>query len=130
MTFTYTNTPLTSRRDALRLLTFDTDATSVKLQDEQLDYFLGKSANDYLAAAQACLAIAAKAAEDVSASVGTLREEAQQRFDHYRALAESYFWTGQGGAPGGQSGIGTLPLGILPANPLPVDPFFTRTIPE
>lgn len=130
MAFTYTNSPATVRRDAIRLLIFDVVAAEKKLDDEQIDYFLAASTNDYAVAANACLAIAARAAEDVSSSIATIREEAQQRFEHYRTLGASYFYTANGMAPDGSRNLPLKPLAILPGNTVTVPPFFTRSVPE
>ena len=77
MTATYTNQPGVRDVDTVRLLVYDrntTTATSAKLSDEEIQYFIDANTHINFAAAEAALAIAARhAAEGTSKWVGDLK---------------------------------------------------------
>lgn len=75
MTWTYTNTPGSVPRDAVRFLSGDTDTTNQQVSDEEIAWLLTEwNADVYLAAAAVCDAAAGKASAkgDQSKSVGDL----------------------------------------------------------
>lgn len=85
----YTYAAGSSANDVVRLLVGDTDADDWLLSDEEIAVFTAaQPSNNYLAAAEAAQAIAAKFARKTSRAVGDLRMELQQRYEHYVALAE------------------------------------------
>ncbi len=79
MTATYTNQPGVRSIDTVRLLVYDrntTTATSAKLTDEEIQYFIDANTHINFAASQAALAINARhAGEGTSKKVGDLMIE-------------------------------------------------------
>lgn len=65
---TYTGNPSTNPRDAVRLLIGDTDPTSARFKDAEIDYFLAQAGDDPQRAAQACMAVSMAS---VASSAGT-----------------------------------------------------------
>lgn len=132
MTFTFTNAG-SGRKDMVRVLIGDTDSTAPLLQDEDINALLLHSTSDWSVASEACMTIASKLARDVRSVLGPLREEGQQRYEHYVSLAERYAAiagipvpaeAGAGGAaPGRVRGL------LRSQDPVSV-PFFTRTRPQ
>lgn len=91
MTWTYASTaPEATSRDMIRLAIGDTSSSDQILTDEEVAA-LGSPA----AAARAA---AAEFARRVGKSVGNLRLEAQQRFEHYMTLTQ-YLEAYSGGVP-------------------------------
>lgn len=89
MAFTYTSDPENSNRDAVRLLTGDTDSTDPLLQDSEVDYFLSLYSNAvYPAAAAACDAISSKYARQADTTNGRLSVKASQRSEAYAKKAK------------------------------------------
>lgn len=95
MTWTYSGDPDGERKDEVRFLVGDTDATAKMVQDEEIEFVLkqyppasGKPA--YLAAAHVCDALAGKFARKVQQSVGPLAASNQQQYEHYVAEAQRY----------------------------------------
>ena len=89
MAFTYTSDPENSKRDAVRLLTGDTDSTDPLLQDSEVDYFLSLYGDAvYPAAAAACDAIASKYARQADTTNGRLSVKASQRSEAYAKKAK------------------------------------------
>ena len=89
MAFTYTSDPENSKRDAVRLLTGDTDSTDALLQDSEVDYFLSLyGAAVYPAAAAACDAISSKYARQADTTNGRLSVKASQRSEAYAKKAK------------------------------------------
>ena len=90
MTATYTNQPGVRDVDTVRLMVYDrntTTATSAKLSDEEIQYFIDANTHINLAAAEAALAIAARhAGEGTSKRVGDLMVEGVGI--SYRTLSE------------------------------------------
>ena len=91
MTFTYTDDPANNDRDAVRLLSGDTDSSEFFLSDAEVDYAISKESNITAAAARACEMIAAKMAREVALRAGAsgeLRLELQQIFEAYTQRAK------------------------------------------
>ena len=91
MTFTYTDDPANNDRDAVRLLSGDTDSDEFFLSDAEVDYAISKEPNITAAAARACEMIAAKMAREVALRAGAggeLRLELQQIFKAYTQRAK------------------------------------------
>ncbi len=91
MTATYTNQPGVRDVDTVRLKVYDRDTTtasSAKLTDEEIQYFIDSNSHIDLAASEAALAISAKhAGEGTSKKVGDLMIEGIGM--SYRDLAKS-----------------------------------------
>ena len=86
MSWTYE--PGASSKDKVRLLIGDTDSAHRQMQDEELAFFLGESSSIYVAAGEACKALAALYARQVDKEVGDLKVRASQRQKHYLDLAK------------------------------------------
>jgi hypothetical protein len=68
MTWTYSNTSLSSELSRVRLLIGDTNTQEQLLTDEEINYFRGAYGDVNLAAAHCCIAIIAKLARDTTRS--------------------------------------------------------------
>lgn len=79
--------PGQSTRDRVRRLIGDVVQDDPLLQDEELDDFLISFPNIYRAGAEACRAIAAEFARDVSFSFEGMSLQAQARYRHFLELA-------------------------------------------
>ena len=93
MTWTYNLSALaTSQMMQVRTLIQDTIESDPQLQDEQIAFVLSQypsTTMPYYAAAAACDMIAFFYAREVQNSLGPISESAQQRYEHYVALAQS-----------------------------------------
>jgi hypothetical protein len=87
MTFTYGGNPTGSNLDAVRYLIGDTVDAGHLQEDEELTWLLSQQGTVYAAASAAASVLAAKYAPLVSKTVGAMKIEAQQKFDHYMQLA-------------------------------------------
>ena len=88
MTWTYTNNPTESSRDALRLAVGDTIETDQRLSDEEVGHFLGLYPDSLdLAAAQATEAIAARYSSMAVSYVGDLDNSPHLKAEYYLKLA-------------------------------------------
>ena len=88
MTWTYTNNPTESRRDALRLAVGDTIENDPRLSDEEVEHFLGLYPDSLdLAAAQAAEAIAARYSSMAVSYVGDLDNSPHLKAEYYLKLA-------------------------------------------
>ncbi|HLS55751.1 MAG TPA: hypothetical protein VK052_06720 [Zeimonas sp.] len=87
MAWTYDADPTTNPRDAVRLLLGDTDPDDPQLSDAELDYLLAQQHRPLAAAAAGAELLAARYAREVDLQIGDTREQASQRWQHYRALA-------------------------------------------
>jgi hypothetical protein len=87
----YGGAPLTNVNDALKFLVGDQSTSSATelLSTGECNYLLAKWGSPDAAAPYAAEAIAADFADKVSKSVGDLRIDAQQQFEHYTMLAGS-----------------------------------------
>src|SRR5262245_27244458 len=130
MNWTSDRDPANSRRDSLRLLVGDIDADEPLLTDEEIDYYLTLSTNDFLVASLLCNALCGVMAREVDRKIGPLRERAELKFDHYAYLAKQFWQMAAGEGPGGVAGIGTAPPMVDAAAGTGVDPFFTRVYPR
>jgi hypothetical protein len=85
----YGNQPASNNTDALKFLVGDqsTSSSLELLSTAECNYLLGKWGSPDAAAPYAAEAIAADFADKVSKSVGDLRIDAQQQFEHYTTLA-------------------------------------------
>ncbi len=90
MTATYSGNPATSARDEVRFLARDTDVSQPWLQDEEIDYLLGRYPDPYLAAAVAAEQIAASLGQEATVTrVGDLEVDRTLRKEAYLELASS-----------------------------------------
>ena len=88
MTWTYTNNPAGSSRDALRLAVGDTIETDQRLSDEEVAHFLGLYPESLdLAAAEAAEAIAARYSSMAVSYVGDLDNSPHLKAEYYLKLA-------------------------------------------
>ena len=88
MTWTYTNNPAESSRDALRLAVGDTIENDPRLSDEEVGHFLGLYPDSLdLAAAQAAEAIAARYSSMAVSYVGDLDNSPHLKAEYYLKLA-------------------------------------------
>lgn len=88
MAWTYTGDPVNVRLDELRMLIGDVVEDDQIMTDEELQWFLGRFSQPYAAAHASARACVAKFARLMSNSIGDLRAEFSQKFEHYRALSE------------------------------------------
>ena len=84
MAWTY---DVTTNRGKVRFMVGDTDTTDQLLTDAEVDFLLGEEGNNYLAAASAAKAIAAKYSRQADRTVGDLSINASQRAEAYLTLA-------------------------------------------
>ena len=88
MTWTYTNNPSGSSRDALRLAVGDTTENDPRLSDEEVEHFLGLYPDSLdLAAAKAAEAIAARYSSMAVSYVGDLDNSPHLKAEYYLKLA-------------------------------------------
>ena len=88
MTWTYTNNPGGSSRDALRLAVGDTTENDPRLSDEEVEHFLGLYPDSLdLAAAKAAEAIAARYSSMAVSYVGDLDNSPHLKAEYYLKLA-------------------------------------------
>lgn len=87
---TYTKTPTQRATDAIRLKVGDTAATGLFTQEEYDYLYEEAGSNIFLAAANACEALAARYAPRVSQSHGDGSLQLDQLFQHYTKLADKY----------------------------------------
>ena len=88
MTWTYTNNPTGSSRDALRLAVGDTIENDPRLSDEEVEHFLGLYPDSLdLAAAKAAEAIAARYSSMAVSYVGDLDNSPHLKAEYYLKLA-------------------------------------------
>ena len=88
MTWTYTNNPTGSSRDALRLAVGDTIENDPRLSDEEVEHFLGLYPDSLdLAAAKAAEAIAARYSSMAVSYVGDLDNSPHLKAEYYLRLA-------------------------------------------
>ena len=93
MAWTYGADPANSNRDAVRLHIGDTDTNDQQLQDSEIEYYLGifgttGDGRVVPASIRCCEALAAKYARQVSTTNQGLSVGAQERYNHYVALAD------------------------------------------
>ncbi len=89
MTATYTNSPATSTRDAVRIMLYDTDVTNnALLTDEEIAYFLAEEGSVKRAAAAGARAIAARFGRMINRSAIDISDSPGQSADFYLRLAE------------------------------------------
>lgn len=87
MTFTYSNTDLSTTLSQVRLAIGDTDSDDPLLTDEEINHYLGLEADVYLAAVQCIEAILAKLApKQVDRSNIGLQSSRSQKYNHYLEL--------------------------------------------
>ena len=88
MSWTYTNNPAGSSRDALRLAVGDTIENDPRLSDEEVEHFLGLYPDSLdLAAAKAAEAIAARYSSMAVSYVGDLDNSPHLKAEYYLKLA-------------------------------------------
>lgn len=88
MTWTYTGSPSTSSRDAVRFLMGDTDNTDPLVLDEEIAYALTLEASSQLAAARVAETLAAKFSRFADQSVGDLSISYSQRVQQLMGIAK------------------------------------------
>lgn len=86
---TYGGAPASSTLDAVRMLIGDTSnvAATEYLTDNEVNYFVNNNANVYLAAADACRALAAQFALKIDRSALGISDTVSNAADHFLALA-------------------------------------------
>lgn len=88
MSWTYTNNPTGSSRDALRLAVGDTIENDPRLSDEEVEHFLALYPDSLdLAAAKAAEAIAARYSSMAVSYVGDLDNSPHLKAEYYLKLA-------------------------------------------
>jgi len=88
LSWTYTNNPTGSSRDALRLAVGDTIENDPRLSDEEVEHFLGLYPDSLdLAAAKAAEAIAARYSSMAVSYVGDLDNSPHLKAEYYLKLA-------------------------------------------
>lgn len=87
----YSGSPSSVTADELKLLIGDlsTSSSGELLKSAECTYFLNTYGTARAAAPHAARAVAAMFADQVAKSVGDLRLDAQQKYDHYITLAAS-----------------------------------------
>lgn len=89
MSWTYTNSPETVPRDAVRLAIGDTDDSDQQLSDEEIAYFLSLNENDViLASADAADALSAQYSRMAVEEVGDSEQDLSKKAQNYRLLAD------------------------------------------
>lgn len=89
MAWTYTDSPATVPRDAVRLLTGDTDSLDPLLTDAEIAFYLSENgSNIYRAASEACKAIAAELLRLPDVRTGRVAISNRDRAKDLLALAE------------------------------------------
>ena len=89
MTWSYSEDPSSSSKDAVRFLIQDTVVTRPLISDEEIAYLLSQNSNPSMAAAAACRVIAAKySAGWTSKTVGDLTISFSERFKYYMDMAD------------------------------------------
>lgn len=86
MVWTYSGDPSSTDRDKVRFMIGDTDSQDPLLSDEEIMYLLDTKQSVQKAAQEACRAIIAKFAREVSYSLGPEKVEASDRLAHYKEL--------------------------------------------
>lgn len=127
MTWTYSQNPSASDKDAIRFLVGDTKLDDQLIEDEEIAFTLTQEPGLYYAASAVCRSIAAEFARKVQKSVGALSLGAQQQYEHYMDLAAKYRSRAQMGA--GRLYLGGLSVAEHVAeeqNTDDVQPFFRR----
>jgi hypothetical protein len=94
MSWSYDGDPTGDRKDEVRFMVGDTDATEELVSDEEITFVLGQYPPDtdkpaWLASAHVADSIAAKFARRADRSIGPLSLSAKQQRDHYVELAAS-----------------------------------------
>lgn len=89
MTWTYTASPSTSNRDAVRILVGDIDTNNQLVSDEIIDWMLSTNSTNEMAAADVAEHLAAKFSVQVNTSNMSLSISAGQRAAAYYALAKN-----------------------------------------
>ena len=88
--FSYNDSDLSTDLNKVRRLIGDVNSTAGLFSDEEIEFFISEEANIYGAAAVACESLSAKFASGVSKTVGKLKINLQQKFDHYEKLSETF----------------------------------------
>lgn len=86
MSFTYTHSPTTSDRDAVRLTLGDTDSGDPLLYDTEIDYYLTQGGSVVQASVLGCEAILARLARRVNVTVKGVSKDLTDQYTHYEAL--------------------------------------------
>lgn len=88
MTFTYSDTSVSTTLAKVRLRIGDTDSTDPLLTDEEIAVYTGDTTDINLCAVQCVEAILAKLARQIQHSGAGLSGSAQMKFDQYERLLE------------------------------------------
>ena len=90
MSFTFTNAPADSDRDAVRIMLNDTSESGALLSDETVDWLIAEHPNVYLAAAAGAETIAVDSySQPTNKKVGDLSLGRSADYLKYRQLAKS-----------------------------------------
>jgi len=116
------------RLNVVRLLIGDTIEDDPILQDEEVGFGMTQSLNVYSVAAWCCGVIAAKFAREVTTTIsGTLREQLDQKVNHYSKLQQKLetdakkfgntlgVWVG---------GVNRVAMAVVESDPVRVQPRF------
>lgn len=104
--FSYTGSPGSSNRDAVRFRIGDVNPDDPLLYDEEIDYCLSqKSDNIVMACILAIDGILARLTRDVDQSTGSISESLSQQMEHYRSLRKQLALEGAGEATPYAAGI-------------------------
>lgn len=117
MAWTYSDSVATAK-DKVRFRIGDTINADPQLTDGEINYLLTSASNDVLEASrQACLAIAAKYARQVTKSMGQTSIQLTQRKAHYTEMAaqiEQEIADNSGGTGAPVFASGTTPEYVMP----------------
>lgn len=124
----YNDSDLSTDLNKVRLIIQDTSSTDFKFSDEEITFFISEEANIYGAAASAKESLASKTAEKVSKTVGKLKIELQQQFEHHIEQAKNFRTQSQtkGSSQIFAGGLSVTGKDAQRADTDRVDPKFTR----
>jgi hypothetical protein len=88
MAFTYAGDPANSQLEAVRFHCGDTDADQQLLNDAEINYVIGLAPNTFMAAADACEAIAAKFTRKIDRSNTGQSASLSAKSEQYRKMAQ------------------------------------------
>ncbi len=88
--WSYNDSDFTSSLNQARRLIGDVNSTSPEFSDEEMNFYIDTEASIFGAASLACQSLAAKYATQTYKSVGDLRINLEQKYEHYKELSEKY----------------------------------------
>jgi len=91
MSWTYSGDPTSSPKDELRFLIGDTNSVEPIMQDEELQYLIGKyGTNDNLLKYHTYIQASTIFARDIKRSLGPQSEDPTKRLEYFQQQAEKY----------------------------------------